>query len=180
MHGRCIWSRCHPSCAQSSGRNCSAAAAAIAVAAAAATTRQRVECQASVGPRYDSLLSNAQSLDLDACPIAVLYGAVLCHCNPRAATSWLWICTQHDYVHVRVRCPNCCACQVTWHASLDAVPTAAPSIYIAHEFLDALPVHQFVRDPRRGWLEVGPAASHDLVNKIVCQHQQTCCTACNL
>jgi hypothetical protein len=66
--------------------------------------------------------------------------------------------------------------QVTWHASLDAVPlhhsadslppaaparhhaaqgsTAAPAVYIAHEFLDALPVHQFVRDAQRGWLEV--------------------------
>jgi hypothetical protein len=44
--------------------------------------------------------------------------------------------------------------QVQWHASLDAVPASAPSIYIAHEFLDALPVHQFVRDARRGWLEV--------------------------
>jgi hypothetical protein len=45
--------------------------------------------------------------------------------------------------------------QVHWHSSLDAVPTAGPSIYIAHEFLDALPVHQFVRDARRGWCEVG-------------------------
>jgi hypothetical protein len=44
--------------------------------------------------------------------------------------------------------------QVHWHASLDAVPNNGPAIYIAHEFLDALPVHQFVRDPRRGWLEV--------------------------
>lgn len=47
--------------------------------------------------------------------------------------------------------------QVTWHASLDAVPNTSASIYIAHEFLDALPVHQFVRDPRRGWLEVRAA-----------------------
>jgi hypothetical protein len=44
--------------------------------------------------------------------------------------------------------------QVHWHASLDAVPSDGPAIYIAHEFLDALPVHQFMRDPRRGWLEV--------------------------
>lgn len=49
--------------------------------------------------------------------------------------------------------PGVCL-QVTWHTSLDAVPAAGPCIYIAHEFLDALPVHQFVRDPRRGWLEV--------------------------
>jgi NADH dehydrogenase [ubiquinone] 1 alpha subcomplex assembly factor 7 len=44
--------------------------------------------------------------------------------------------------------------QVHWHASLDAVPNDGPAVYIAHEFLDALPVHQFMRDPRRGWLEV--------------------------
>ncbi|GLC46525.1 hypothetical protein PLESTF_000956200 [Pleodorina starrii] len=44
--------------------------------------------------------------------------------------------------------------KVTWHASLDAVPDGpAPALYIAHEFFDALPVHQFVRDPKRGWLE---------------------------
>jgi hypothetical protein len=48
--------------------------------------------------------------------------------------------------------------QVFLHASLDAVPTHGPTIYLAHEFLDALPVHQFVRDPRRGWLEVGVPA----------------------
>jgi hypothetical protein len=44
--------------------------------------------------------------------------------------------------------------QVHWHSSVDAVPNNGPAIYIAHEFLDALPVHQFVKDPRRGWLEV--------------------------
>ncbi|MEW5301666.1 MAG: hypothetical protein WDW36_004512 [Sanguina aurantia] len=43
--------------------------------------------------------------------------------------------------------------KVTWHASIDSVPTAEPALYIAHEFFDALPVHQFVRDPARGWLE---------------------------
>ncbi|EFJ40463.1 hypothetical protein VOLCADRAFT_69474, partial [Volvox carteri f. nagariensis] len=44
--------------------------------------------------------------------------------------------------------------QVSWHTSLDAVPDGpAPALYIAHEFFDALPVHQFVRDPKRGWLE---------------------------
>ncbi len=44
--------------------------------------------------------------------------------------------------------------QVRWHASLDAVPQEGPpAIYIAHEFFDALPVHQFIKDPARGWLE---------------------------
>jgi hypothetical protein len=35
--------------------------------------------------------------------------------------------------------------QVTWHSSLATVPDATPTIYLAHEFMDALPVHQFVR-----------------------------------
>lgn len=40
--------------------------------------------------------------------------------------------------------------EVSWHRSLDDVPTGGPAIYIAHEFLDALPVHQFQRMDR-GW-----------------------------
>ncbi|GLI69361.1 hypothetical protein VaNZ11_013949, partial [Volvox africanus] len=45
-------------------------------------------------------------------------------------------------------------CLVHWHASLDAVPDGpVPALYIAHEFFDALPVHQFIRDSKRGWLE---------------------------
>jgi len=35
---------------------------------------------------------------------------------------------------------------VAWHASLDTVPPSGPpTLYMAHEFVDALPVHQFVR-----------------------------------
>ena len=35
---------------------------------------------------------------------------------------------------------------VAWHRSLDAVPASGPpALYLAHEFFDALPVHQFVR-----------------------------------
>ena len=33
--------------------------------------------------------------------------------------------------------------QVTWHRSLEEVPPDVPTIVIAHEFFDALPVHQF-------------------------------------
>ena len=33
--------------------------------------------------------------------------------------------------------------QVRWHRSLDEVATDLPTVYIAHEFFDALPVHQF-------------------------------------
>ncbi|KAK4603951.1 hypothetical protein RGQ29_012458 [Quercus rubra] len=32
---------------------------------------------------------------------------------------------------------------VTWHAALEQVPSGLPTIIIAHEFYDALPVHQF-------------------------------------
>ncbi|KAK9807683.1 hypothetical protein WJX72_005978 [[Myrmecia] bisecta] len=42
--------------------------------------------------------------------------------------------------------------QVRWHHSLDEVPSDAPAIYLAHEFFDALPVHQFQRT-ERGWCE---------------------------
>ena len=39
-----------------------------------------------------------------------------------------------------------CGARVSWHRSLDEVqPEGGPALYIAHEFLDALPVHQFQR-----------------------------------
>ncbi|XP_039009835.1 protein arginine methyltransferase NDUFAF7 homolog, mitochondrial-like [Hibiscus syriacus] len=41
---------------------------------------------------------------------------------------------------------------VSWHATLEQVPTGLPTIIIAHEFYDALPVHQFQRGSR-GWCE---------------------------
>ncbi len=44
-------------------------------------------------------------------------------------------------------------CQVSWYRSVDQVPSDQPTIYLAHEFFDALPVQQFVKDPKRGWLE---------------------------
>ncbi|KAL6747246.1 S-adenosyl-L-methionine-dependent methyltransferase [Haematococcus lacustris] len=43
--------------------------------------------------------------------------------------------------------------EVAWHSSLDAVPRSLPALFIAHEYFDALPVHQFVKDPQRGWVE---------------------------
>ncbi|KAL0042685.1 hypothetical protein WJX79_007704 [Trebouxia sp. C0005] len=42
--------------------------------------------------------------------------------------------------------------QVHWHRSLDEIPDDLPTVYIAHEFLDALPVHQFQKT-ERGWCE---------------------------
>lgn len=41
---------------------------------------------------------------------------------------------------------------VSWHSTLDEVPTGVPSIILAHEFYDALPVHQFQK-ASRGWCE---------------------------
>ena len=40
---------------------------------------------------------------------------------------------------------------VEWHETLDSVP-GGPTILIAHEFFDAMPVHQFTRT-ERGWCE---------------------------
>ncbi|KAJ0252976.1 Protein arginine methyltransferase NDUFAF7 [Hirschfeldia incana] len=37
---------------------------------------------------------------------------------------------------------------VHWHATLEEVPSGIPTIIIAHEFYDALPVHQFQKSPR--------------------------------
>ncbi|KAH7668058.1 putative S-adenosyl-L-methionine-dependent methyltransferase MidA, partial [Aphelenchoides avenae] len=43
---------------------------------------------------------------------------------------------------------------VYWYRDLDDVP-AGFSVYVANEFLDALPIHQFQRDPSSGgWREV--------------------------
>eukprot|EP00887_Chlorella_sp_A99_P005187 scaffold1.g5187.t1 len=42
--------------------------------------------------------------------------------------------------------------RVAWHRSLEEVDESLPTIYIAHEFMDALPVHQFQKT-ERGWCE---------------------------
>lgn len=43
--------------------------------------------------------------------------------------------------------------QVKWHSSLHDVPQGLPTLYIAHEFFDALPVHQFQSTVKHGWCE---------------------------
>jgi NADH dehydrogenase [ubiquinone] 1 alpha subcomplex assembly factor 7 len=43
--------------------------------------------------------------------------------------------------------------QVTWYRSLEEVPEDHTTLYIAHEFFDALPVHQFQNTTERGWCE---------------------------
>lgn len=52
--------------------------------------------------------------------------------------------------------------QLHWHRSLEEVPDTGPTVYILHEFFDALPVHHFVKT-ERGWCErlidvAGPAS----------------------
>lgn len=41
---------------------------------------------------------------------------------------------------------------IYWHFDLEQVPRGVPTIIIAHEFYDALPIHQFQKTPR-GWSE---------------------------
>ncbi|PKA50949.1 hypothetical protein AXF42_Ash007605 [Apostasia shenzhenica] len=41
---------------------------------------------------------------------------------------------------------------ISWHADLEEVPQGLPTIIIAHEFFDALPVHQF-QNTSGGWCE---------------------------
>lgn len=58
--------------------------------------------------------------------------------------------------------------RISWHRSLeevDAGACAGPALYVAHEFLDALPVHQFERGRDRAWCErlvdeAGPESPH--------------------
>ncbi|VDO08696.1 unnamed protein product [Rodentolepis nana] len=42
---------------------------------------------------------------------------------------------------------------VTWHSSLDEIPTGTTSFYLANEFLDALPIHRFQKVDGK-WREV--------------------------
>ena len=42
--------------------------------------------------------------------------------------------------------------QVRWHSDIEEIPKTCPEFVIGHEFLDALPVHQFVKTAH-GWRE---------------------------
>jgi len=44
-------------------------------------------------------------------------------------------------------------CEVSWHDSLRSVPKSF-SWYLSHEFLDALPIHKFIKKKDEGWREV--------------------------
>lgn len=49
------------------------------------------------------------------------------------------------HTHPCLHCRRPAPLQVRWHRSLDEVGADCPTLYIAHEFFDALPVHQFQR-----------------------------------
>ncbi|XP_009602294.1 uncharacterized protein LOC107816249 [Nicotiana tabacum] len=61
---------------------------------------------------------------------------------------------------------------VSWHATLEQVPAGVPTIIIAHEFYDALPVHQFQR-ASRGWCEKMVDVSENSMFQFVLSAQPT-------
>ncbi|XP_027354832.1 protein arginine methyltransferase NDUFAF7 homolog, mitochondrial isoform X1 [Abrus precatorius] len=61
---------------------------------------------------------------------------------------------------------------VSWHATLEQVPLGLPTIIIAHEFFDALPVHQFQK-ASRGWCEKMVDVAEDSSFRFVLSPQPT-------
>ncbi|KAH0660091.1 hypothetical protein KY290_029651 [Solanum tuberosum] len=61
---------------------------------------------------------------------------------------------------------------VSWHATLEQVPAGIPTIIIAHEFYDALPVHQFQR-ASRGWCEKMVDVAENSMFQFVLSKQPT-------
>ncbi|KAK3410106.1 hypothetical protein EUGRSUZ_J02136 [Eucalyptus grandis] len=61
---------------------------------------------------------------------------------------------------------------VMWHAALEQVPSGLPTIIIAHEFYDALPIHQFQR-ASRGWCEKMVDIQEDSSFRFVLSPQPT-------
>ncbi|CAN6911117.1 unnamed protein product [Brassica oleracea var. botrytis] len=61
---------------------------------------------------------------------------------------------------------------VHWHTTLEEVPSGVPTIIIAHEFYDALPVHQFQKSPR-GWCEKMVDVGEDSQFRFVLSPQPT-------
>ncbi|CAJ1933868.1 unnamed protein product [Sphenostylis stenocarpa] len=61
---------------------------------------------------------------------------------------------------------------VSWHATLEQIPSGLPTIIIAHEFFDALPVHQFQR-ASRGWCEKMVDVAEDSSFRFVLSPQPT-------
>ncbi|CAL1392074.1 unnamed protein product [Linum trigynum] len=61
---------------------------------------------------------------------------------------------------------------VTWYSSLEQVPSGSPTIILAHEFYDALPIHQFQRSSR-GWSEKMVDVGEDSKLRFVLSPQPT-------
>ncbi|ESR44305.1 hypothetical protein CICLE_v10011611mg [Citrus x clementina] len=61
---------------------------------------------------------------------------------------------------------------VSWHAALEQVPSGFPTIIVAHEFYDALPVHQFQKTTR-GWCEKLVDIAEDSSFRFVLSPQPT-------
>ncbi|KAK7341299.1 hypothetical protein VNO80_24225 [Phaseolus coccineus] len=61
---------------------------------------------------------------------------------------------------------------VSWHATLEQIPSGLPTIIIAHEFFDALPVHQFQK-ASRGWCEKMVDVAEDSSFRFVLSPQPT-------
>ncbi|KAM7268271.1 hypothetical protein ACFE04_010437 [Oxalis oulophora] len=61
---------------------------------------------------------------------------------------------------------------VSWHTTLEQVPSGVPTIIIAHEFFDALPVHQFQR-ASRGWCEKMVDVAEDSSFRFILSPQPT-------
>ncbi|KAK9067245.1 hypothetical protein SSX86_014571 [Deinandra increscens subsp. villosa] len=61
---------------------------------------------------------------------------------------------------------------ISWHSTLEEVPTGLPTIIIAHEFFDALPVHQFQK-ASRGWCEKMIDVGEDSKFRVVLSPQPT-------
>lgn len=64
---------------------------------------------------------------------------------------------------------------VSWHTTLEQVPTGSATIIIAHEFYDALPVHQFQR-ASRGWCEKMVDVAEDSGFRFVLSPQPSAAT----
>ena len=68
-------------------------------------------------------------------------------------------------------------CPVTWHSSLRDVPRTF-SFFLAHEFLDALPVHKYEMTAE-GWREVlvdlEPGREEDALRWVIARHGTPSC-----
>ncbi|CAN1153122.1 Protein arginine methyltransferase NDUFAF7 homolog, mitochondrial [Linum perenne] len=64
------------------------------------------------------------------------------------------------------------ASPVSWYSSLEQVPSGSPTIILAHEFYDALPVHQFQKSSR-GWSEKMVDVAEDSKLRFVLSPQPT-------